>query len=84
VLQGSAHYGDVTLHCKTLGSYLATQGDLTLKAGRDLAAQAARVESAQGTIAAFAGRDLALAEGRRTDLDSPTAPAVTCLSGRNG
>ncbi|WP_374555774.1 hemagglutinin repeat-containing protein [Aquitalea pelogenes] len=48
------------------GSRLSTQGDLTLQAGRNLAATAATLDSAQGQVQLQAGQDLTLASGQQT------------------
>ena len=48
------------------GSRLSTQGDLTLQAGRNLAATAAILDSAQGQVQLQAGQDLTLASGQQT------------------
>ncbi|WP_287879590.1 hemagglutinin repeat-containing protein [Aquitalea sp.] len=48
------------------GSRLSTQGDLTLQAGRNLAATAATLDSAQGQVRLQAGQDLTLASGQQT------------------
>lgn len=47
-----------------VGSMIATQGDLTLQAGKDLTARAATVTSTDGNLVASAGNNLTIASGK--------------------
>lgn len=51
---------------KEIGTSIQTQGDITLKAGRDLSARAASVTSEQGVLNAVAGNNLSVESGEAT------------------
>lgn len=51
---------------KEIGTSIQTQGDITLKAGRDLSARAASVTSEQSVLNAVAGNNLSVESGEAT------------------
>lgn len=62
------------------GTVIRAQGDITLDAARDIYARAASLISDKGDIAAWAGNDITIESGRRTD----STDAAHKSSGKSG
>jgi filamentous hemagglutinin len=51
-----------------VGSQVVSQGDIRLEAGRDIVGKAATIQSAEGAVAALAGRDVQFSAGEKVTV----------------